>query len=145
MLRSTAYIQNQQLPFLYHTMAPTSRIPSVRTRLQLHEASLRKSLATNSPGGSGSVGVDADPPPPRVGIYGPVLRGRHTKSLEASILRSREDHASKTASGRGADEDHDQNNHDYDAKLVSYVMLCCQCHEISCLVYVFSSHTFYIS
>jgi hypothetical protein len=81
---------------------------------------MRKSPATNSPGGGG--GGDAVSPPPRVGIYGPIMRGRHTKSLQASILQSREDHASKTTSGRGADEDHDQNNHDYDtSKLVSHM------------------------
>jgi hypothetical protein len=101
-------------------MPTTPRIPSVRTRLQQRETSKSKSPATNSP--SGSVGSVS---PPRVGIYGPILRGRHTKSLQASILRTREHSLSKTASGCGADDDHDQNNRDFDdfdAKLVSSVV-----------------------
>jgi hypothetical protein len=106
-------------------MPTTSRIPSVRTRMQLRESSKRKSPVINSLLG----GVDVVSLPPRVGIYGPILRGRHTKHLQASILRSREDHSSKTASdGRDADEDHDQDNRDddredCDTKLVSYVLL----------------------
>jgi hypothetical protein len=76
--------------------------------------------------------------PPRVGIYGPILRGRHAKSLQASILRSCEDDSSKTASGRGADEDHDQNNRDFedydDSKLVSSVVLVVSWFEISYVV-----------
>jgi hypothetical protein len=69
-------------------MPTTSRIPSVRTRVQQREASKRKSPVTNSP----SSGVGAVSLPPRVGIYRPVLRGRHTKSLQKSIIGTREHH-----------------------------------------------------
>jgi hypothetical protein len=131
-LCSTVYIQHQQLSFLYHTMPTTSRIPSVRTRLQQREPSKRKSPDTSIP--MSGVSVGAVSLPPRVGIYDPILRGRHSKSLQASILRTHEHQPSKNASGCVADEDHDQNNHydfeDSDAKLVStrrllYLYCCC--------------------
>lgn len=139
-------MRHRQLSFLCHTMPSLPRIPSVRARLQQRESSMRKSPAPDSPDGS----LGAVSRPPRVGIYGPILRGRHSKSLEASILRSRDEHhSSKSASAHhGADENQDdKNNGDFDdcddAKMVSSVRChstvgCCQfCNIVSGMSYVF--------